>query len=118
MPEPQGPRDEALKRLDDRLDALAASTRREPRRFDNEGAGVGYRMIAELIAGVLAGLGLGWLFDRLTGTAPFGLIGGALIGMGASVFLVVRSAERMSAALEARKAAARPTAGDDDNDPR
>lgn len=118
MPEPHDPRDEALKRLDERLDALAATTRREPRRFEMEGAGAGYRMIAELIGGVLAGLGLGWLFDRMTGASPIGLILGVLIGAAASVFLVVRSAGRMSAALEARRAAARPAAGEDDDAPR
>jgi ATP synthase protein I len=116
MPEQQVPRDEAFKRLDDRLDALAASARREPRRFDMEGSGAGYRLIAELIGGVLAGLGLGWLVDRLAGTAPFGLISGVLIGAGTSVFLVARSAGRMSAAAEASAAAKAAAPVEDESD--
>ena len=94
MAEPPYPRDEALKRFDERYDALAASSRRTPRQYgSDEGAGAGYR----LIGGVLTGLGLGWLLDRFAGTAPFGLIGGVLIGSAAAIYLAVRSAARMSA---------------------
>ncbi len=118
MADPQPPpRDEAFRRLDRRLDALAASSRREPREFGAEGgAGAGYRMLGELVGGVLAGLGLGWLFDRVAGTAPFGLIGGVLAGMAGSIFLVVRSAGRMSRAAQAATAASirRPAADEDD----
>ncbi len=95
-------RDEAFRRLDQRLDELATSQRREPKAFGSEGgAGAGYRLIGELIGGMLGGLGLGWLLDRIAGTAPLGLIGGLLIGTGAAVFLVARSAGRMATA-EAR----------------
>jgi ATP synthase protein I len=98
MPEPPYPRDEALKRFDERYDALAASSRRTPKQYgSDEGAGAGYRLIGELIGGVLTGLGLGWLLDRFAGTAPFGLIGGVLIGSAAAIYLAVRSAARMSA---------------------
>ncbi len=108
MSEPKASDDQALKRLSTRLDALAASSQRTPRRFDVEGgAGAGYRLIAELIGGVLVGLGLGWVLDRFAGTSPFGLIGGVLIGSGLSIFVVVRSAGRMS---NAAKAGAEPPA--------
>lgn len=82
-----------------------------------EGAGAGYRLVAELIGGVLAGLGLGWILDRITGASPFGLIGGVLIGAGGSVFLVARSAGRMSKAAES-PAASGPAemSGEDDED--
>jgi ATP synthase protein I len=92
-------KDEALQRLNARIDALAASAQRTPRRID-DGSGAGYKVIGELVGGVIAGLGLGWTLDRLAGTSPLGLIGGLLIGTGASVFLVVRSAGRMSAAIK------------------
>ena len=98
MPEPPYPRDEALKRFDERYDALAASSRRTPKQYgSDEGTGAGYRLIGELIGGVLTGLGLGWLLDRFAGTAPMGLIGGVLIGSVAAIYLAVRSAARMSA---------------------
>ena len=117
MPEPEPlRRDEAFKRLDDRLDALAVSTRREPKEFGSEGgAGTGYRLIGELIGGVLAGLGLGWLLDRVAGTAPFGLIGGLLLGTGAAIFVVVRSATRMATTAQAQPQAT-PASVDDDED--
>ncbi len=104
MPDPDGlPRDEALKRFDARYDALAASQQRGSKVNDMEsGAGAGYRLIGELIGGVLTGLGLGWVVDRFAGTAPWGLIGGMLIGTGAAIFLVVRSAGRMSGAMAAQ----------------
>ncbi len=98
MSEPPYPRDEALQRFDERYDALAASSRRTPKQYgSDEGAGAGYRLIGELIGGVLTGLGFGWLLDRFAGTAPFGLIGGVLIGSAAAIYLAVRSAARMSA---------------------
>ena len=104
MSEPSPPRDEALKRFDERYDALAASSRRPRRRFgSDEGAGAGYTLIGELVGGVLTGLGLGWLLDRVAGTAPFGLIGGMLIGTVASIYLVVRSAGRMAASAPAKE---------------
>ena len=110
MSDPQGPRDEALRRFDERYDALRASNQRTPRTFgSDEGAGAGYRLIGELIGGVLTGLGLGWLFDRFAGTAPFGLIGGVLIGSAGAIYLAVRSAARLSAKPIMTTKSAQPT---------
>jgi ATP synthase protein I len=113
-------KDEALQRLNARIDAFAASAQRKPRRAD-DGSGAGYKVIGELVGGVLAGLGFGWTLDRLAGTSPLGLIGGLLIGTGTSVFLVVRSAGRMSAAIEktttgSDSANTPPKAPEDDED--
>ena len=103
MTEPSPPHDEALKRFDQRLDALTVSSRRVRKTYGSEGgASAGYRLIGELVGGILTGLGLGWLFDRLLGTAPFGLIAGVLIGTGAAVYMAVRSAARMSASAPAQ----------------
>lgn len=95
MADPEGPpRDEALRRFDERYDALAASTRRKPGGLASGGAGAeaGYRVLGELLGGVLGGLGLGWVLDRVAGTTPWGLIGGVVIGLAAAVWLVARSA--------------------------
>jgi ATP synthase protein I len=92
--EPPPPeRDEALKRLDERIDAMAASTVRKARPVE-AGAEAGYKVVGELFGGILGGLGLGWTLDRFAGTTPWGLIGGVVIGMTASILLIVRSAER------------------------
>jgi len=52
----------------------------------------GLRLSSELIAGVLVGAVLGWGFDRLLSTSPFGFIVFFLLGFAAGVMNVVRSA--------------------------
>ena len=58
MPEPEDLRQDALKRLDERLEAFQTRNERKPFRYDDT-SGAGYRLVAELIGGVLAGLGFG-----------------------------------------------------------
>lgn len=53
---------------------------------------LGLRLSSELIAGVLVGAAVGWGFDRLLSTSPFGLIVFVLLGFVAGVVNVVRSA--------------------------
>ena len=53
---------------------------------------IGFRLSSELIAGVIVGALLGWGFDRLLSTSPFGLIVFVLLGFIAGVVNVVRSA--------------------------
>jgi ATP synthase protein I len=53
---------------------------------------LGFRLSSELIAGVLVGALMGWGFDRLLSTSPFGLIVFVLLGFAAGVLNVVRSA--------------------------
>ena len=52
----------------------------------------GFQLSSELIAGVVVGALLGWGFDRLLSTSPFGLIMFLLIGFTAGVVNVIRSA--------------------------
>jgi ATP synthase protein I len=53
---------------------------------------MGFRLSSELIAGVGVGALMGWGFDRLLSTSPFGLIVFVLLGFTAGVLNVVRSA--------------------------
>src|SRR5580700_10852216 len=53
---------------------------------------LGFRLSSELIAGVVVGALLGWAFDRLLSTSPFGLIAFVLLGFVAGVVNVIRSA--------------------------
>jgi ATP synthase protein I len=53
---------------------------------------MGFRLSSELIAGVAVGALMGWGFDRLLSTSPFGLIVFVLLGFTAGVLNVVRSA--------------------------
>jgi ATP synthase protein I len=53
---------------------------------------MGFRLSSELIAGVVVGALMGWAFDRLLSTSPFGLIVFVLVGFSAGVLNVIRSA--------------------------
>ena len=53
---------------------------------------MGFRLSSELVAGVLVGALMGWGFDRLLSTSPFGLIVFVLVGFAAGVLNVIRSA--------------------------
>ena len=57
---------------------------------------VGLRLSSELVAGVLVGAGLGWGFDRLLSTSPWGLIVFLLLGFVAGVLNVMRTAGVMA----------------------
>ncbi|MEY9425757.1 ATP synthase protein I [Bradyrhizobium ottawaense] len=55
---------------------------------------LGFRLSSELVAGVVVGAGIGWGFDRLLSTSPFGFIVFLLLGFVAGVVNVVRTAGR------------------------
>jgi ATP synthase protein I len=57
---------------------------------------IGLRLSSELVAGVLVGAGLGWGFDRLLSTSPWGLIVFLLLGFIAGVMNVMRTAGVMA----------------------
>jgi ATP synthase protein I len=99
MPKADEPNDKALQSLDARLAAFEAKKAAEqPVRAEHEKSSQdGYRLLADLIGGVLVGLGFGWVLDQFAHTAPWGMVGGLLIGMGASIFSVVRKATKLSA---------------------
>lgn len=120
MPKPEengtdDPHDETLTRLGQRIDAFEAKRQAEkgPGLKADSGAADGYRLLANLIGGVLCGLAFGWLFDHFAHTSPWGLISGMLIGTGLGVYTVVRSASRMTGGKTAPSAV---VAVDDDDD--
>ncbi len=52
----------------------------------------GFRLSSELVAGVLVGAVIGWGFDRLLSTSPWGLIVFLLLGFAAGVVNLMRAA--------------------------
>jgi len=118
MPNPDDQRDGAFKRLDERLDSLEASRARKSGGLGSEtrSAGDGYRLLGELIGGVLGGLGLGWVIDYYAHTPPWGMVGGLLIGLGVSVYMIMRQATRMSVKAEAEQGPTKSVPFDDEDD--
>jgi ATP synthase protein I len=115
MPRRDDHDEEALKRLDQRLDAFEAGRARSDRSLGNSSIGTGYRLIAELIGGVLGGAGFGWLFDRFAHTQPWGIAVGVSLGAGFSVYLAARTAARMGANAQAKSGPVKPAPDDDDD---
>jgi ATP synthase protein I len=97
MPQPDDESQEALDSLQTRLDALTAE--RKPKNAADRSAersmGEGYRLLGEVIGGVLGGLGLGWAVDHFAHTTPFGMVIGLLLGTAASAYAAVKSADNM-----------------------
>ena len=100
MSQPDEESHEALKRLDKRLDTFDAGRVSKPAAGGSveSGMGQGYRLLGEVIGGVLGGLGLGWAVDYFAHTTPFGVVVGLLLGTAASTYAAVKSAERMNRA--------------------
>ena len=60
-------------------------------------AEVAWRMVIELVAGLLIGLGIGYGLDWLLGTIPVFLVAFTLLGFAAGVKTMMRSAREMMA---------------------
>lgn len=68
---------------------------------DYSGFGIAMRLGSEFVAGVIVGAGIGWGFDTLLGTTPWGLIVFVLLGFVAGMMNMVRAGRAMDAAREA-----------------
>lgn len=89
--------DEAsLARRRSELDAQLARHRKSEATVEDDSARTGYAMAvklsSEFIAGVAVGAILGYGFDELFGTSPWGMIVLLLVGFAAGVLNVMRSA--------------------------
>ena len=116
MMQPDETREEKLRRFDQRLDELTASrTKATPGSGDLRGMAAGYRFLAEVVGGVLGGVGLGWLLDRIAHTAPWGMIGGLLIGAVGSIVFAVASASKAADAASLQSGPV-PSVPDDEDD--
>ncbi|MEQ1647742.1 MAG: AtpZ/AtpI family protein [Hyphomicrobiaceae bacterium] len=67
-----------------------------PRASSNQGNAMakGMRAATELIGGVVAGAGLGWVLDKWLGTTPGLFILGFLLGSAAGMLNIIRMAQR------------------------
>ncbi len=79
-------------------------------------AGEGYRVLGQMLGGVLGGVGLGWLVDQLAHTSPWGLVGGLVIGTGLSIYSTVQTASRFGAKAKSQPTAVQPPPVDEDDE--
>ncbi|MBD2841545.1 AtpZ/AtpI family protein [Erythrobacter rubeus] len=87
---------------DARIDALenrlkAAREREDERiRPKIKGADANYRsgnrVLADLLGGIFGGMVIGWAFDALVGTLPWGLLVGLFVGIGVAFRNIIRAA--------------------------
>jgi len=70
--------------------------------YNDSLAGVGYRKSIELVVGICAGLGLGWLVDTQMGTKPWFMIGFMFLGLVAAIFNVVRLSKDVQRRIDKR----------------
>jgi len=106
MPKAPDPREEALRSLDERAQALKARTTRAPSQAGEMTAtSQAYRILAELLGGVLLGIAAGAVVDWLFHTNPWGVICGVLLGFALSIYMARRTANRLMAQAEAEEAA-------------
>jgi ATP synthase protein I len=86
-----------FKRLGERLGHVhsdrPSDTSRDPGpTTDPSAVARGFRLSAELVAGVVVGALIGWLIDRGLGISPWGMIVFLLLGFAAGVLNVMRAA--------------------------
>jgi ATP synthase protein I len=90
----EDPFSERLKRLEDRIAAAKASRAEQvptgAAKYTQ--SSLAWRMVTELVAGMLLGLGLGWGLDSLLGTRPVFLVLFVLLGFAAGVRVMLRTA--------------------------
>ena len=54
------------------------------------GLGYGSRLSVEIIASLLAGLGIGWVIDHFAGTQPLFILVFMFVGLGVGIYNVMR----------------------------
>ena len=99
-------RPDALSALDERI--RAAKKRHEPAPPKEEHysqAEMGWRMVIELVTGIVLGFGIGYGLDALFGTIPIMLVLFTLLGFAAGVKTMMRTATEFQRKREAQEAA-------------
>ena len=100
-------RQERLRQFEERIARAKSAGREKNRRSDEHYslANQGWRMVTELVAGILIGLGIGYGLDSLFGTMPVFLVLFLLAGLAAGVKTMLRTAEEIRREQEAAASA-------------
>jgi len=115
MSDQESSREEALRSLKKAAGDLAERNARPTQVTGAQAASQAYRILAELLGGVLVGLAIGFVVDRYAGTNPWGVIGGVLIGFAVSIWMARRTANRLMAQA-AKEGAPKSVPFDDEED--
>ena len=85
-----------LEALGKRIEAMKATGKPAPRLEDHHSqAQAGWRMVTELVTGVLLGFAIGFGLDKLFGTLPILLIVFTLLGFAAGIRVMLRTAREV-----------------------
>jgi ATP synthase protein I len=104
--------DERLRRLDERLRQLRKPEDQvRPGGDHHTQAQAAWRMVTELVAGLLVGFGIGYGLDALFGTRPWLLVLFTLLGFAAGVQTMMRTARDLQKPPPDGKAGGRPAGG-------
>ncbi len=95
-----------LKALEERIAKAKAANAPKPHMDEHYSrAQLAWRMVIELVAGLLIGFGIGFGLDTLFGTMPILLVLFTLLGFAAGVKTMVRSAQEIQEKQLAEEAA-------------
>ena len=109
------PDQQKLKELDERIKAVKDRGAPKPRKDEHYSqAHLAWRMVIELVAGLLIGFGMGYGLDSLFGTLPIFLVIFTLLGLAAGIKTMMRSAQEIQQKKEAADAAGTAPSGGDD----
>ncbi len=104
----EDPERERLRLLEARIDrAKTASSGVRASRGSYSQGEIAWRMVIELVAGLVIGLGIGFGLDALFGTRPRFLVIFVLVGLAAGIRVMLQTAREIEA-----KNATTPTDGD------
>lgn len=105
MAEPD--QDERLRQLEERIARLKAEVTPQTSKTEEHysQASQGWRMVIELVAGLMIGFGIGYGLDALFGTLPVFLVLFILLGFAAGVRTMMRTAKEIQREHEAGKPA-------------
>jgi len=113
MPDPDDL--ERLRALDQRIEQMrAASAPPPPKAESHVMAQHAWRMVTELVAGLLIGLGIGYGLDALFGTRPLFLVLFVLLGLAAGIRVMMRTAAEVQRQSEEEAAKSARDRGEKD----
>ena len=97
---------ERLRRLETRIAEMRKAQEPGPRKDEHYSmANQAWRMVIELVAGLMIGFGIGYGLDMLFGTSPFMLVLFILLGFAAGVNVMLRTAREYQLRNQADPAA-------------